>query len=218
MNAKQIVLFSSLMISISNGAMASDFCSDLGTKLKQQNNDNSINHSVRFNYTVSGFSNFSHLVEYKFDAETVYNDSNSNVYIDDDSTFNNYFDNQKANPSSTVRLKNCTASNNSAVFTVNRMYPALVLNHYQQGQLPEFNINFIKRGNRWTVSNVTSNNCVNLIHASLENQFRAGNALKNRHTGESFYSTDLKVMTSNEVCPAHYSALTKHFNNLIAGN
>ena len=114
MNAKQIVLFSTFMLSISNGAMASDFCSDLGNKLTQQNNDNSINHTILFNYTVSGFNNFSHLVEYKFDAETVYNESNSNIYMDDESTFNNYFNNQKADSSSSIRLKNCIASNNSA--------------------------------------------------------------------------------------------------------
>lgn len=209
---------------------AQDFCSQMGAKLSQSSTTNSIVQTIRYDYTVAGVSNYAQLVEYNYDTKIIYDDSSSLfeeqdevVDIDDEQAFNNFKNRKKNNknintsPTVNIKLTHCSVSGNSANFTITRIVPALTLNYYNQQNLPQFNINFIKKGNAWSVSNVVSYNFTSLIHESLSNIFRNHYVKINRTTPETFYSVNLLDMTKNQIYPAHTRALTSHFNNLIQG-
>lgn len=205
---------------VTNKAMANDFCQTLGTKLNEQNANHSIVQRIQYNYTVAGKNNYSQAVEYKYDTKTDDNDSNQSFSdendVDNDHFIQNYFTNQtNHNTTATVKLTGCAEENDAASFSLKRMYPSLKLSNHSENQLPEFNIKFSKMGDHWSVSNVTSNNCVHLISINLTDKFRDYYKSIARNTTEDFYATQLKNMVNNEVCPAHIHSLTSYFTSLI---
>jgi hypothetical protein len=208
-------------ILLSTAANAVGFCEKLGTKLNQINY-NTINHWISMNYTVSGIPNFSHRVEYKFRTynrtEPIGNSSsfNTNDYIDADeqSNYDNYFSRNSgvSKTKESLVLENCYETSGTANFTIERVDPSV---NVLSRKNPSFTINFTNSSSDWSVSNVFSSNCNELLHESLVNKFRDINARRNRHTSEDFYTIDLKNMVSSEVCPAHINKLRDEFNNFV---
>ena len=211
------------LIPFSSPIFAMDFCSQLGKKLKQSSSSNSIVQEIRFNYSLAGIKNHPQMVEYRYNLEEVYDSlasfeaQNSINFNDDeiDDAFDNYDINRA--PTSYVKLEDCKELGNSATFIVKRIIPYLQLSNTSNETSPQFNIEFIRNGNNWKVSNVSSYNFVDLVHQSAINKYKELYDKINRTTVDTFYSLNLRDMTKNEVYPAHTRNLTSYFNGLLQG-
>lgn len=219
MKTKLISFFS--LLSISGLASAKNFCEQLADKLVSSNSEKRIVQKISYYHAVSNMSNFSQLVEYKYNFSDENNEDSN--YIDQDSIdFDNpehsdkVINNFSNSGQEYIKLNDCNVNGNYASFKIQRIYPALKIDTSSWNEnLPEFNIQFAKYNNNWRVSSVNSYNCSSLLTQNGINNYKKLYSQMNRITNSDFYTDVIPNMIRNHVCPSHNKNLSIYFNNLI---